>query len=420
MDTNSYYLERFSLQNGLKVILWQRAGPLHCTTLLVDIGVVFENRENNGISHLLEHLILTQSRQSKAVRNLPLYNLYRRGSTIDGTTSVLHTYFTVEGFIRHFCLDIYLLADIVLNFNFSKQDFASEQVAVLDEKNEVGEESAFSIISDQIIFGAHPAGFLIEGTKKSIDNLTSRKIKNWHKKFYFPQRMTLIVIADITSERLKKILNRSILSKENPSRAGVGIVTPKTALIKFNQIRQIRAGQNSIRIVFPAPTYKNQLDLQLFNLFVLSVLDATTLNCFSLDYFIRKKFGLYSAISSELHVNRYYSYLAINLRAPTQRILKALEKKVLAFARKVSENGISNDLFKTIREKRRFALLQTNSQINATDLSEHIITLIEWGDFDSQYSHATSLSYIDKKEMERVLWEYLSQSPLIIRSFVQK
>lgn len=244
------------LENGLRVILHKIP---HMKTISCGIwvkqGSKHESDETNGLSHLLEHLMINPENSSNPKFQRLIKEVSSEGIVYNAGTTKESTSFYMSGLSKNLgqCLDT-LATMVIHNKTFPIDMFENEKKVVIQEA-----VSAFSSLnqikerSSQALWGNMDIGRIILG---SIDNVKNATIENMEKlihESYTPENASLIVLGGIDYEKtLDMIIDKFSLWEDRETREYKEIVESEPG-IYFNSIKN---GENSaIAVGFRIPGY---------------------------------------------------------------------------------------------------------------------------------------------------------------------
>ena len=197
---------RTEVGDGL-VVLTEEMPGLRSVALGVWVrtGSVHEQPTEMGVSHLLEHMVFKGTRQRTA-HDIALV-LERLGGSLDAYTTREHTCYSARVLDEHMDVAVDVLADLVLNPLLRASDLDLEREVVLEEISTV-EDTPDDLIFDlhsQALWGEHPYGFSILGTRESVNALDDAALKRAHARAY---RQPNMVIAAAGSVRHNEFVAR--------------------------------------------------------------------------------------------------------------------------------------------------------------------------------------------------------------------
>ena len=179
---------------GLTVLTEQMSGVRSVALgVWVKTGSVHEPVAEMGVSHMLEHMVFKGTQQRNA-HEIALV-LERLGGSLDAYTTREHTCYQARVLDEHLDIATEVLADLVLNPLLRAADLELEREVVLEEISTV-EDTPDDLIFDlhsRALWGDHPYGYSILGTRESVAGLSDETLKRTHERAY--RRPNLIVAA---------------------------------------------------------------------------------------------------------------------------------------------------------------------------------------------------------------------------------
>jgi len=157
---NKIKYEKYTLSNGLPVILIPEKDLLSChCNLYVRTGTQYETKENNGISHFLEHLLFKGTKQKPTNFDLtkPLDEI---GANYNAMTGYEFTSFYVNAGYQFIETAINFLSDVYQNSIFPEAEFQKEKGVILEEIKMYQDNPMTDIedIFNRVVYGDQPAG----------------------------------------------------------------------------------------------------------------------------------------------------------------------------------------------------------------------------------------------------------------------
>ncbi|MGH7459706.1 MAG: M16 family metallopeptidase, partial [Pseudomonas sp.] len=159
----------------------------------VKTGSVHEQPVEMGVSHMLEHMVF-KGTMRRSAHEIALV-LERLGGSLDAYTTREHTCYQARVLDEHLDLAADVLADLVLQPTLRAADLELEREVVLEEISTV-EDTPDDLIFDlhaRALWGEHPYGFSILGTRASVADLTDARLRQAHDRAY--RQPNLIVAA---------------------------------------------------------------------------------------------------------------------------------------------------------------------------------------------------------------------------------
>jgi predicted Zn-dependent peptidase len=184
------------LSNQLEVIAVPIGSSKTITVLaMVASGSRFENRENNGISHFLEHLFFKGT--NKRPTTLAISSeLDKVGGEYNAFTGKEYTGYLVKVEAGQLELALDVLSDMLLNSKFEPAEIDREKGVIIEELNMYLDNPVIYIedLFEQCLYGDTPAGRDTIGTKKTILKFNRRQILDYVTTQYSSDK-TIISLA---------------------------------------------------------------------------------------------------------------------------------------------------------------------------------------------------------------------------------
>lgn len=174
----------------------------------VKTGSIYENKRNNGISHVVEHMAFKGTKRRNAKQIAEAFE--DMGAYFNAFTSRLNTYYCGKVLSSDLeqCLDI--LADIIQNSTFDAQELEMERKVILQElamsKDDPGHIIAelFSLAS----FGDTAFGRSIIGSRQNISRFTREDLLHYVQEKYCPENMIISAAGKIEHEEFIRLIDQ--------------------------------------------------------------------------------------------------------------------------------------------------------------------------------------------------------------------
>ena len=198
--------EIFQLSNGIRVVYLHAAAQVAHMGVTILGGSRFENPEEEGLAHFLEHCIFKGTNKRKAFHVL---------SRLDSVGGELNAYTSKEEICiyasftkNHIKRASELLADITLNSSFPVKEINKEKEIILDEINSYLDSPSEKIFDDfeANLFKGHALGNNILGTQESVKSFTRKNLLNYVSRFFTSDKIVISFVGDVPRKQLEKIL----------------------------------------------------------------------------------------------------------------------------------------------------------------------------------------------------------------------
>ena len=202
------------LSNGIRVVS-EKIPYLKSVSIGVWIGngSAYEKKEENGISHYIEHMLFkgTKKRTAKDI-TLEMDSV---GGRLNAFTAREYTCFYTKTLDSHAPLAIDILSDMLYNSLFSKKDMDLERRVIFEEIDMCADEPD-EVVSDLIMeasYGDTSMGRTILGTKESLFNINSSSMQEYLKTHY-TSKNTVIAISGNFDDTIFNLLEEFFGKRE--------------------------------------------------------------------------------------------------------------------------------------------------------------------------------------------------------------
>jgi predicted Zn-dependent peptidase len=194
------------LPNGLRLITRHKKEAASASLAIwIGVGSRYETRNQNGIYHLVEHLLFqgTSKRQSAKEISEAIEGI---GGLLNAFTGQECTCYLTK--VPAYRLDqaLEVLSDLVLNPLFRLADFEKERRVVVEEikmhQDQPGDRAEMSLF--ELLFPRHPLGADIAGNSKSLQNMELARVQEAWQAKYVARNMVLSITGAIDSFAVEK------------------------------------------------------------------------------------------------------------------------------------------------------------------------------------------------------------------------
>lgn len=220
-------LQKETLINGIRIVT-EEIPYVNSVSIgiWIKVGSRYENIENNGISHFIEHILFkgTKSRSAKDIAN----SIDKIGGQLNAFTSKECTCFYSKVLDTHFDTALDVLADMFFNSNFDCEEIDKERGVVLEEIN-MYEDTPEDLVHDlfsQAVWSGNPLGMSILGTEESLGNLNREKIIQYFNENYCPNNIVISVVGNFKQKYVINKIKAYFDKAEQCSKTNTNIVIP--------------------------------------------------------------------------------------------------------------------------------------------------------------------------------------------------
>lgn len=298
------------LDNGMTLVSESLEGVKSVSIgIWIKNGSIDETKENNGISHFIEHMMFKGSakRDAKQIAQ----DMARIGGRINAFTAKEYTCYYAHILEAHLPIALDVLADMVTHPLLDDDEIVKEKRVILDELA-MSEDNPEDIVHDQLEnYVLRPSALSLDilGTKETIKGFTKASLQAYIKSHYVAENMVVAVAGSFDEVWLIETLNKYFkdISDEKPLLRDLTVSRKDGFVFKDKDIEQVHMVMN-----YPSISYKSDKS---YVLTVLNTLIGGGINS-KLFLGIREDKGLtysiYSYVESYEATGLFNIYAAFN------------------------------------------------------------------------------------------------------------
>lgn len=192
---------KYTLTNGIRVV--QEQIPYFRSVsfgIWVKAGSRYENKSNNGISHLIEHMLFkgTSKYSAKAIAEI----FDRIGGNVNAFTAKEYTCFYAKVLDEHLPIAVEVLADMFMNSVLSEEEMEKEKNVVLEEismYNDTPDDYVHDLAS-LAAYGNHPLAYSILGEEHVLKQMKPIDLMNYMAEFYHNDHIVISLAGNFTEQ----------------------------------------------------------------------------------------------------------------------------------------------------------------------------------------------------------------------------
>ena len=221
------------LNNGIRIVSQQM--PDHRSVSLgiwVENGSRHESRQQNGISHFIEHLLFKGTERRSAGRIAQEMDAV--GGVLNAFTSKEHTCYYSKVLDEDLPLALDLLTDIFLHSVFDGDEIERERSVILQEISQA-EDTPDDYVHDLFnldFFKDHPLGRPIAGRSETVTHFQRNDFLDFFRARYQPGRVVVAAAGNIRHEDVVEAMAERLgWVSDNPAAGAApveGDLTPQT------------------------------------------------------------------------------------------------------------------------------------------------------------------------------------------------
>ena len=206
-NTQTFY---HNLPNGVKIVHRWTPSPVAYVGVMVGAGTRDEVPEENGMAHYIEHCVFKGTAHHSA-RQI-IHSIEGIGGEINAYTTKEETTFYAAILCEHVQLTLHLIAEMILEPAFKKEETDKERMVILDEIESYNDSPSELIYDDfeSLVFAGSSLALPILGTKKTLRHISSKPSYplEWMRTHYRPERMVVFCQGDIKPERIFRLAEK--------------------------------------------------------------------------------------------------------------------------------------------------------------------------------------------------------------------
>lgn len=202
-------IRRSVLPGGIRVVSERVPGAMSVAVgCWVPVGSRHERPAAAGAAHFLEHLLFrgTETRTGAGISE----EMDAVGGDLNAFTGREYTCYHAQVLPEDLPLAVDLLTDVTLRARCSPEDVEIEGQVVLEElamRDDDPEDLAADLYFESV-FPGHPLGRPIIGTAETIESLTSRRLRYFHRSHYRPERLVVAAAGAVDHDELCAAVSR--------------------------------------------------------------------------------------------------------------------------------------------------------------------------------------------------------------------
>lgn len=189
-------MQKIILENGLTLLLSKKESNSVVISATVKMGSNYESREENGVSHFIEHLVFNGPKGYN--KKTLVEKIDSLGGEINAFTTNNFTVFYVKVLSKHFSKAFKVIEKIVLHPYFSKKRIEDERKIILSELDQSEDRNDQKVVDNlnEILYYRHPFGKTILGKKETIKKINKKVLEKNYNRFYVPNNMIVSVTGE--------------------------------------------------------------------------------------------------------------------------------------------------------------------------------------------------------------------------------
>ncbi|MEK7450760.1 MAG: pitrilysin family protein [Patescibacteria group bacterium] len=202
--------KRRILANGLRIITIPMPSFESVTVLvMVGAGSRYEVRDNNGISHFLEHMAFKGTKKRPTAMDITSL-IDGMGGECNAFTCKEATGFYIKSAADKIELSLDVLSDMLLNSTLDPKEIEKEKGVISEELNLYEDTPSRKIgdIYERLLYGDTPMGWDVGGEKDVIKKIQREDFAKYMGSLYSADNITVVVAGGINSNEAEKLIGK--------------------------------------------------------------------------------------------------------------------------------------------------------------------------------------------------------------------
>jgi predicted Zn-dependent peptidase len=163
----------------------------------VKTGSRWECPEENGIAHLIEHMLFKGTRRRSALAIME--EIEEKGGSLNAFTSREYTCFYGKVLVEDQDMLLDILSDMTYYSTMTAENLDKEKMVVLEEiamYEDTPDDSVHDLLLSQM-FPGHPLGRNILGSTQSIERMGQEQVRKYHDRYYRSDNIVVSVAGNV-------------------------------------------------------------------------------------------------------------------------------------------------------------------------------------------------------------------------------
>lgn len=187
------------MKNGLTLITVNLPHLDSVTTLIaVGAGSRYETKQNNGISHFLEHMFFKGSKKYPTAQQIATL-VDGIGAVNNAATDKEVTYYWIKSSAKHLKLSCDILSSMIKESLLSDAEIQREKGVIAEELRMYKDNPARLVwdLYENLQFGDQPLGWDIGGNERTITSFNRDDFVKYMDSLYSPKNMALVLVGKL-------------------------------------------------------------------------------------------------------------------------------------------------------------------------------------------------------------------------------
>lgn len=201
--------KKTKLDNGLKIVTCSMPDMSSVAIgIWINVGGRYENAQNKGVAHYLEHLLFKGSKKY-TLRQIK-ESIEGLGGSLNAFTSEEFTCYLVKAPSRHMGISLDILSDMVLNPLIPPQEVEKERTVIIEEikmYKDLPQSHVYELL-DELMWPKQPLGLSIAGSIETVSRMSRQDIYDFQKNHYTMPNMIVAASGNLKHQDLAKSVEK--------------------------------------------------------------------------------------------------------------------------------------------------------------------------------------------------------------------
>lgn len=209
--------KKITLPNGLKLILYRMSGA---NSITVEIGVkagpAYEQTENSGMAHFLEHMLFEGTKKFPDSKKLALF-IEKNGGKGWAVTNKDNVSYGARVPADKMKIAFDYLRELVFNPLLPMQSIQSEKQMILEEhgsKIDTPSEYIWDLWFEFLYGKKQSLGNPITGNTKAIKRINKTDLNDYMSKYYSPKNMVAVIAGNFNFQEAEREATKALSYKK--------------------------------------------------------------------------------------------------------------------------------------------------------------------------------------------------------------
>ena len=329
--------KKTALDNGLNVVSIPMPHMKSVSLgIWVAVGGRYEDEENAGISHFIEHLLFkgTLTRTSRDIKT----EIESKGGSLNAFTGEECTCFLARMPREHWKAAFDVLSDMVVSPRLDDKDMEKERLIILEEIKmylDLPNQHVHEILNG-LMWPGQPLGMNLSGTARSVKSMALSDIRSYKERHYMASKIIVIAAGALEHRDLEDKASSAFSSMDSRRASGFEKANAGQNAPRF-KVENKKTKQTHIVLGFHALP-KGDPDIYILSL--LNIIMGGNMSS-RLYHEIRERSALAYEIHSYLRKMSDAGAFAVSAGVDNRKAVKATEL-ILRELVKISKEGVSD------------------------------------------------------------------------------